>query len=94
LAISGQPDEIFVWLVLTDTAGPEELLRVKASIELGAGSSHCYGGQSARGGIGDVTDVFSDEFEISAAHEILLVVYCKSIITRGSFLVNPMVSEY
>ena len=88
LAISGQPDEIFVWLVVTDPAGPEESLRVKASIELGTGSSHCYGGQPARGGIGDITDVFGDEFKISAAHHVLLVVHYNSMVTRRSFLVN------
>jgi hypothetical protein len=94
MAISGQPDEIFVWLVSTNTAGPEESLAIKASIDLAAGPSHCYGGQPARGGIGDITDVQGDEFKIFAAHEILLVVDYNSIVTRGSFLVNPMVSGY
>ena len=56
-------------LVLTDTAGPEKSLRVKPSIELATGPGHCYSGQSARGGVGDVTDVLCNEFEILAAHE-------------------------
>lgn len=56
-------------LVLTDTAGPEESLCVKTGVDLGTGPGHCYGGQSACGGVGDVADVLSDEFEISAAHE-------------------------
>jgi len=68
LAISGQPDENFVRLVLTNTASPEESLRVKATVKLAAGCSHCYGGQPACGSIGDVADIFSDEFKISAAH--------------------------
>jgi hypothetical protein len=55
-------------LMLTDTAGPEEQFGVKSRVELLACSSHCYGGQSAGSGVGDVADVLGYEFKIFAAH--------------------------
>ena len=84
MVISGQSDR----LVLTDSAGPQEQLRVKAAVELGAGTGHCYGGQSARSGVGDVADVGCDGFKISAAHCGLLVIHGNAIIAHRDFLVN------